>query len=225
MENKFEKATIGEKLSAYIESWRTILLIVLIAAVLGVAAYSIAVTVISKSDKNGISAIDTISYNLSNESSSLSDEELDSRRNSAMKALEQYVSKGRITGVRANMLAAEIAYAKKDFATAASYWTAAAAKGKKSYTAPLAYFNAAVSYEAAGDLDNALANYKTASECEDFPMLAHAMFSYGRLLESKGDSDEALKVYKKLFDKVPDDSWAKLAKSRIIDIENSKKAE
>ena len=57
MENKFEKAAIGEKLSAYIESWRTILLIVLIAAVLGVAAYSIAVTVISKSDKNGISAI------------------------------------------------------------------------------------------------------------------------------------------------------------------------
>ena len=48
MENKFEKAAIGEKLSAYIESWRTILLIVLIAAVLGVAAYSIAVTVISK---------------------------------------------------------------------------------------------------------------------------------------------------------------------------------
>ena len=225
MEHKFEKAAIGEKLSAYIESWRTILLIVLIAAVLGVAAYSIAVTVISKTDKDGIAAVDTISYNLTNDSSELSDEELDARRNSALEALKPYVSKGRITGVRANMLAAEIAYAKKDFEKAASYWLAAAEKGRKSYTAPLAYFNAAVSYEAAGDSDNALKNYKAASDIEDFPMLAHASFSYGRTLEAKGDLDGALEVYKKLFDKLPDDSWAKLAKSRIVDIENSKKSE
>ena len=41
----------------------------------------------------------------------------------------------------------------------------------------------------------------------------------------QGKYAEAVSVFTEINDSNPDDSWAKLAKSRIIDIENSKKAE
>ena len=222
MENKFEQSSAAEKVSAYIDAWRPGLIALLIAAVVGVGAYAAGVALVARADKNGLAAVDTISYNLTEGSASLSDAELAERRNTALSALEPYRSKRRITGVRANMLAAEVAYAKEDFAQAASYWLAAAAKGKNSYTAPLAYFNAAVCFENTGDLDNAVKNYKTAAETEDFLLFSRASFCCGRTMEKQGNADAALEVYNKLYGKTPDDSWAKLAKSRIIALEAQK---
>ncbi|MGP1458971.1 MAG: tetratricopeptide repeat protein [Treponema sp.] len=222
MENKFEKSTAAEKVSAYIDAWRPGLIVLLVAAIVGVSAYAAGVALVTRADKNGLAAVDTISYNLTEGSASLSDAELAARRNDALVALEPYVTKRRITGVRANMLAAEIAYSQEDFSKAASYWLTAAAKGRDSYTAPLAYFNAAVCFENSGDLDNAVKNYKTAAETEDFLIFSHASFCCGRTLENQGNADEAIEVYNKLYGKTPDDSWAKLAKSRIIALEASK---
>ena len=132
MENKFEQSSAAEKVSAYIDAWRPGLIALLIAAVVGVGAYAAGVALVARTDKNGLAAVDTISYNLTEGSASLSDAELAERRNAALSALEPYLSKRRITGVRANMLAAEVAYTKEDFAQAASDGRAAAAKGKNS---------------------------------------------------------------------------------------------
>ncbi|MDD7125430.1 tetratricopeptide repeat protein, partial [Treponema porcinum] len=142
--------------------------------------------------------------------------ELEMRRNKALEDLSAYLEKGGIVGVRANMLAGEIYYSVKDFKNSAKCWTSAAAKGKKSYTAPLAYFNAAVSYENINDLDNAEKYYKYAVSAKDFLMASHAEFSLGRVREAKGDTDGAIEAYRSLLGKNPDTSWGNLAKTRLI---------
>ena len=212
----FEKATVGEKISNYVENRQNVLIAILAVVVAAVIAYTVAVTVTSKANTKGLAAIDTISYVMTQESASLSEEELEMRRNKALEDLSAYLEKGGIVGVRANMLAGEIYYSVKDFKNSAKGWTSAAAKGKKSYTAPLAYLNAAVSYENINDLDNAEKYYKYAVSAKDFLMASHAEFSLGRVREAKGDTDGAIEAYRSLLGKNPDTSWGNLAKTRLI---------
>ena len=87
--------------------------------------------------------------------------------------------------------------------------------------APLSYFNAAVAYENAGNLDAAEETYKKVLSYKDFDQIAHAKFSLARLLETKGSKDEAVAVYTELFNSLPDDAWAKLAKSRLLVLEGN----
>lgn len=221
MEQKFEKITIGEKISVYLESWRTALVALLVIAVAALIAYAVTVTVLSKGDEKGLAAVDAISYNLTNDSADLSEEQLEERRSLALSALAPYVSKGRVTGVRANMLAAEIAHSKQDYNAAASYWLNAAAKGANKYTAPLAYFNAASCFESLDKPDEAEKNYAAAAAFPDFAFMPRALFELGRVREKQGNSSAALEAYKKLFDKMPEDSWAMLAKSRILALDSS----
>lgn len=216
MENQFEKATIGDKIAQFVTSVRGILIAVVAVLVVVVAAYGICSTLVTKSSQKALADIDSISYNLTKDSAALSDEELEARKVSALAALEPYTAKNGVAGVRADMLAAEILFSQGNNEAAAEKWVSAAKKGSKSYTAPLAYFNAGAAYENLGKLDDAAASYEKAVSYGDFDQIAHAQFSLGRVHEAKGETDEAVKVYTELFDAVPSDSWAKLAKSRLI---------
>ena len=102
---------------------------------------------------------------------------------------------------------------------------AAAEKGKKTYLAPLCYFNLAACYEETGNIDDAATYYKLAADDKDFVVRTHALFSYGRVLESKGNYAEAAAAYTELNDNFSDDSWANLAKSRLIALKKDGKIE
>lgn len=223
MEAKFEKATVGERLSNFFLSYRKILITVVSVILAFVICYGIAVAVISKTSKSGLEDIDSIAYIMTKDSVDLSEEELENRRKTALVSLEKYNKKSGVVGVRANMLTAEIKYSQKDYDSAASFWISAATKGKKSYTAPLCYFNAASALENAGKLDEAEKNYEKTVSYKDFDQIAHAKFNLGRIKETNGDTEGALKVYSELFDSVPSDSWAKLAKSRMLALQISNK--
>ena len=121
------------------------------------------------------------------------------------------------------MLCAELTFRQEKYEDSANYWKEVAAKAKKSYLAPLANFNLAVCYENLGNADAALENYKLAADNEEFVMRAHAIFSYGRILEVKGDYTAAAAAYNDLNDKFAGDNWAKLAKSRLISLKNEGK--
>lgn len=215
-ENRFNKETAADKVSGYLSRNRVPVVVVAVVVIAAILAYAVTMTVITKTNESGLSKIEGITYALTKDSSALADTELESRRADAMTKLEPYTKKSGIVGIRANMLAAEIAFERKDWANAKTYWDAAAAKGKKSYTASLAEFNAAVCCENMSDLDGAVANYEKAANAEDNLMAAHAWFSLGRVKEAKNDFTGAADAYKKLNDKSPDDSWAHLAKSRLI---------
>ena len=123
------------------------------------------------------------------------------------------------------MICAEIAFQQKKYQESADFWKAAAKKAKKSYIAPIAYFNIGVCYEQLNNIDAAAENYKIAADNKSFVIKNHAKFSYGRVLEAQGKYAEAVSVFTEINDSNPDDSWAKLAKSRIIALKVQGKVE
>lgn len=223
MKAQFEKATAGEKLSGFFVAYRKILLVILVVLAVFVLGYGITYSVVSNVNKKGLEDIDSIAYNLTKDSAGLSDEALETRREKALSDLADYNKKGGVVGVRANMLSAEVKYSQKNYAEAAGLWTTAAEKGKKSYTAPLCYFNAGSAFEDASNLDDAEKSYAKVVSYKDFDQITHAKFSLGRVKEAKGDKTGAVEVYSELFGSSPSDSWAKLAESRLISIEISDK--
>lgn len=213
---QFEKATAGERVSGFMTRHRKPIIIALIAAVVALAAYVAAVFVMSRTTQRGVSAVYEIEYNLTRESTGLSDDELEARRSEAETALAQYLSKGGIVGARANMLAAEIAHQRGDYSGAKSYWEAVAAKSRSSYLAPLAFFNIGVCSEAAGDLTGAADYYARAADNADFMLSAHARFSEGRIYEAQGDWAKAAEAYNKLNADSSGGTWTNLATTRLI---------
>jgi len=214
-----------ENLTNFLNKNKKVLIIVVAVVVVALAGFICGSVIGSNSKQKDLAAVDSIQYALTNESVSLEADELNARRETAMTALAKYTKKGGVAGVRANMLAAEIANQKADYDAAISYWNAAAAKDKKAYTAPIANYNVASCYEQLGNLDEAAANYKKAADAKDFVLVTHAKFSYARVLETQGKYAEAVAAYTELNDSYPNDTWAKIAKTRIITLKSEGKAE
>ena len=212
----YEEMTASKKLAAFIEKRKTVFITVLIVLVCLIAGYVIFASVANNNKAKGLQAIDEITYEMTDKSSDLSDAEIASRLNTAFDKASAYTSKGGIVGARANMLCADITYQQKKYGESAEFWKAAAEKSKKSYIAPLCYFNLAACYEETGKTDDAATYYKLAADNNSFVMRTHAMFSYARILEAKGDYTNAVAAYNELNDNFPGDSWANLAKSRLI---------
>ena len=225
MAEKNENVTVSSKLNAFVEKNRKIIIGLFIGIIVAVAAFVVVEIVLSNAKTKNIAAIDALSFELTDGSGSLEDDELASRRDEVLEKLIPYTKKGGVAGVRANMLAAEIEYQKKNYETALEYWEAAAAKDVKAYTASLALYNAGVCYEALNKLEDAAESYKLAADDEEFVMRTHALFSYGRVLEAMGKYSDALSAYQELNDKFTDDNWASLAKTRILTLKIEGKAE
>ena len=177
----------------------------------------------SVTSKKNLSKIEELYYELLASSTDLSDSELAKKATECIENLAPYTKKGRIAGVRAHMLAAELSFNLKDNEAAADYYDDAIAQGKKSYTAPICYYNKAACYEELGNYAAAAEGYKAAAEFEEFGMITHAYFSLGRVLEAQGDYEGAAEVYKTMNDKISDDDWTNLAKTRLIELQSSGK--
>lgn len=216
METKMKKQSTSEKLSAFVTKKRSVLLVALVVVVVAIVTFVVATAVLSKVRSAGLTAVDEITFALTNESTYLEENELEARREIAITALEKYLKNGGVVGVRANMLAADIEFQQKNYDKALAFWQAAAKKGRTSYTTPLAYFNSGICFEELGDLESAAKYYTKAAEVKEFAFAPHARFSAGRVKEALEDFAGANSEYQTLIDAVPDDSWAQLAKSRQI---------
>lgn len=225
MADKTEKKTTSQKLNSLLEKNRKVLIAIFAIAFVALIAFVVWNIVSSKAAAKNIGEIETISYELTNKSLSLDDAELSQRLTTAKEKLEPYSKKMGITGVRANMLLAEISYSEKDYSKAIEYWTKAISKGKHSYTAPLAHYQIAVCYEQTKDLAKAAENYKIAADSKGFALASHALFNYARILESQNNYAEAVEAYQELAATYASDEWANLAKTRVLDLQIQGKAE
>lgn len=225
VQKNVEKKSLSENLGDFILRNLRVIFVFCGVLLLGAVCAVVVISVNEKTIEKGLGKIDLISYELTNKSYDLSETEIAARQDKAVSSLSELVGKSGIVGVRANMLSAEIYYQKKDFENARSAWLAAAQKGKNTYIEPIAFFNAASCSEELGNLDDAAAGYKSASEVEDFYEAAHALFSLGRVQEAKEDFVAAAASYQALVDKSPEDSWAKLAKNRLVSLKISGKVE
>ena len=225
MSDKTEKTTTSVKLNGFLEKNRKPVLITFIVVLVLVIGVIAAAVVVSTTSKKNLAAVEGFYYEMIDSSSSLEDAEITKRATECVEKLAPYTNKSGIAGVRANMLSAELTYALKDYAAAATYYDAAIAKGKKAYTAPICYYNKAACYEELGKLSEAEEAYKVAAEFEDFELASHAYFSLGRVREAQGNYEGAAEAYRTLNDKVSDDDWKNLAKTRLIELESKGKVQ
>lgn len=221
----YEEMTASKKLAGFIEKNKKAFIAILIVLVCCLIGYIIFASVAKSNKSKNLQALDEISYELTSKSSDLEDAEIEARIATALEKAAPLTKKGGVVGARANMFCAELSFKQEKYEDAANYWKDAAAKAKKSYLAPISYFNLATCYENLGNVDAAMENYKLAADNNDFVMRTHAMFSYGRILEAKADYAKAAAAYTELNDNFPSDSWAKLAKSRLISLKNEGKIE
>jgi len=118
-------------------------------------------------------------------------------------------------------IAANIHGQKKDWPAAEAAWVLAAQTAKKTYLAPIAYFNAGAAAEEQEKTEEAI-EYYTASlaSSADFPGAPRAQFAVGRLQESLGNKDAAIEAYNAVISGWSyDQVWPSLAHSRIIALE------
>lgn len=124
-------------------------------------------------------------------------------------------------GSRAYSLIARLHGKKKEWKEAGEAWIKAAEKGKKTYLAPVAFYNAAVMAEEQGDTENAIQHYGSCLALGTaFPVSVRAQFALGRLYQERNDFPAAVEAYQKLIDEWPDSetTWKNLARSLIISI-------
>ena len=214
-----EKYSTASAMDAFLSSNGKILLTVIVLAVILIVASIAGITISDSVKLKQLGAIDKISYALTQKSSALNDEELDKRRDTALEQLTSYTTKKNVVGVRANMLIGDIQFQKGKFEEAKNAYLAAAQASPKAYTAPIAYYNAAECSENLNDTENAISYYEKAESYSDFMMITHTIFNIGRVKEVAKDFDGAKEAYSKLSENYPDDSWTKIAKSRLLDFE------
>lgn len=218
MEKKKDNSSAEKKVDGFMTRHRKPILIValiIVAAAIGICVF---VGIKDSQRKNKLSAIDSIEYSYIKDYDALSEEEIVSRQNEALDKLKEFETVGGVVGVRANMLAADICFAKKDFVNSKDYWIAAAEADKKAYTAPICYYNAGVCFEESGDNQTAATYYQMAVEDKSFLLVSKALLSLGRVKEASGDYAGAAELYQKMVDEYGADGWTKLAQSRLIQL-------
>jgi tetratricopeptide (TPR) repeat protein len=134
--------------------------------------------------------------------------------------LESFAQKNSgYAGGRAWTIIGSIHSEKGDWAAAEDAFAVAAKKARKTYLAPLAYFNAGVAAEEQEKTEAAIGYYSSCLST-DFPGAVRAQFAIGRLRESLNDTAAAIDAYRAVISGWPyEDVWTGLAHSRIITLE------
>ena len=175
--------------------------------------------------KKALAQIDEIEFNYTKNFSDITDDELSQKQTTALDGLKPYLEKKDFAGVRANMITADIYFAKKDYTNALDYYLKAVQAGEKLYTAPICLFNAGVCAEELGNNSDAISYYQSAADFTNFTLASHALFNAGRVNETEGNYAEAVSMYQKLVDNYSSDSWTNLAQSRLVQLRIDGKAE
>lgn len=114
---------------------------------------------------------------------------------------------------------ADMYFSRKDYSKAKDYYLKAYNVLPNSYVAGVLLFNVGVCVEEMnGELTEALEYYERASKVDDFPIKPRAMLSVGRLQEKLERFDDAIATYTDLFEKYPDNEFALIGKSKLIEL-------
>ena len=119
---------------------------------------------------------------------------------------------------------ADMYFSRKDYSKAKDYYLKAYNALPNNYVAGVLLFNVGVCIEEMkGELTEALEYYERSSKIEDFPLKPRAMLNIGRLQEKLEKFDDAIATYTDLFEKYPENEFALIGKTRLIEL-NIKKA-
>ncbi|CEM60361.1 tetratricopeptide repeat protein [Treponema phagedenis] len=214
-----ENNTIGVVINDFLAAKRRFILIgflAIIAIIVGVTVY---LTITSKMHRTAATKVEEIRNEWVSEKEKNS-ENTGTKENEIIQKLGKIASsnKNSYAGTRAYTTIAEIYFSRKDWENAMKNYELAAESSKKTYLSGVNYFNAAVCADESGKQDLALDYYNKSAGAPEFPLQPRAMFNIGRLQEALSHTEEAIEAYNKLLEKFPNDNWALLGKSRIIEL-------
>ena len=218
--DKEEKKTASEKFSAWLVKYRFVLIGVIGGIIVCAAIIGVILAVDESNREKGFAALDQIETEYSE---MIADSELsaDVRADKIATFRDELagLTKKGAVGSRAYMMLADVEFNEGNWDAAIAAWNNSVEANPEAYTTPLAWYNIAIAYEEAGDIDNAIAYLRKTVEAKDFPLKSRALFNAGRLEEVRGNYEEAVDWYTQTNDDFSGDSWANFAMSRIITLE------
>ncbi|MDR1802326.1 MAG: tetratricopeptide repeat protein [Treponema sp.] len=214
-QKKEEAVTINQKVTDFIQKNRKILFIALIVLVVALAGFITFVTVRDKLQESALSQVDEFSRRYD----AIRVEGYGDTDPYLLVNIEGFAARNSgFAAARAYSLAADMQWEQNNFEAAERAWLDAAKAAGKNYLAPLSLYNAAIAAEERGNIETAIAHYRSALEYGNvFPSAVRAQFSIGRLEESRDRKDAALEAYRNVVNNWPNDPlWPNLAQSRIL---------
>ena len=123
--------------------------------------------------------------------------------------------------LRALMISGELAYQEERYDEAKEYFLRAADEFPRTYFAPVALMNAAVTSEKVEKIDRSIELYQRVVDSykDTFQGVPRALLNIGRLYESQNNMNAAVIAYEQLAADFDGSEWSKLARTRLIQIE------
>ena len=216
-----EEVTINEKLYAFIQKNRRILLVVLVVLVAFLVGLIITVTVQERIQVTAFTQLDELDRRYNELRGFINTGDIIQQAEIVILLGDLSEFTNRVSGfpaARAYAITASIHSEMQAWSLAQQAWSNAASAARRSYFAPISLFNAAVAAEEQGNIDIAINYYNLAI---GFGTLFHfaprAQFAIGRLEEERNNISAALAAYRSLLAEWPNDPvWANLAQNRII---------
>jgi len=213
---------LTDKIAYFIQKKRNLLFILLgILAAILITGGAISFMVQSKNNQEAMGF-----YELEVKYSEFMSAE-DDKKESFLKSLNEEYSEFILSNTdgfyfeRSTFLVASASFITEDYEKSLELYNSIISGGK-SYLVPLSYINASSVLEKQGKeeesyiiLSELLNNYT-----EQYYDKPHVLFSMGRLQESLGNNEEALKNYKLLTEDFSNSNWTKIAINRILFLED-----
>lgn len=209
------KKTLDVKISSFIFAKKRWFYIGAIALVVVVLVLWISLSLSAKSKATNQFKIDQLQGQY--DSFISGDETVDSTNlEQSLLALSKKGSK--YPAVKALYLLGMMSYENEDYQTARTYFIESSQKGKGTYMASLALFNAGVASEQLGEDTLALEYYQSVYDQygESSAEAPKALFGVARIYEKEGNRELAQAVFQQLADEFPASEYAKLAQVRLV---------
>jgi tetratricopeptide (TPR) repeat protein len=228
MQNEIERpvvasVSINEGINEFVQKHRKSIFVVMGILLLSLILFIVALSVIDVLRGKAISAVEdfyvryeTLKPSITEDFSTVDvDELLADLESFAQKTIYGY------SGGKAYSIIGTIQGERGDWSAAETAWAAAGKAAKKTYLAPLAFFNAGAAAEEQGKIEEAIGYYTSSLDyAADFPAAPRAQFAIGRLHESQGNTQAAIEAYQAVISGwTYDIVWPSLAHSRIIALE------
>jgi len=221
-----DATAFGDRINEFIQKHRKSLFVsagvILLVLVLGIAALS----VMDMLRARAISAVEEFAGRYDSLRPSITEEYSANDAAELIAEIEAFAGKkstmaSGYAGGKAWSIIGSIYGDKKDWAASEAAWVSAAKAAKKTYLAPLAFFNAGAAAEEQGKTEEAIQYYSLASSV-DFPGAPRSQFAVGRLREASHENAAAIEAYRAVISGWPYDKvWTSLAHSRIIALEEA----
>ena len=225
-----EITTVSDGINEFVQKYRKPIFVSAGVVLLALLAFIAALSIMDILNGKAISVVEELNgryetlhpsiteeYSAVDVEALLADLEAFARKNSGAAA----IMKPGYAGGKAWSIIGSIHSDRKEWPEAETAWASAAKAAKKTYLAPLAFFNAGVAAEEQGKTEEAIEYYSSSlADAADFPGAARAQFAVGRLREALGDNAAAIEAYRAVISGWPYDMvWPSLAHSRIIALE------